>query len=437
MIIMNKQEKIFDRSNELIPGGVHSPVRSFKGLHTTPRFIKKAYGPYIEDIEDNNYIDFCMSFGPLILGHKNKEVEEELKKALERGWSFGTCEPYSLELAELILGKIKFIEQIRFVNSGTEAVMTALRLARGYTGKNKIIKFNGCYHGHSDSMLIKAGSGLAGTTEASSAGVPASIARDTIVLELGDLEKIKSVIQKEANEIAAVIIEPLPANYGLLIQDTNFLKGLRDLTSEHKILLIFDEVISGFRASFGGMSSKLQIKPDLVTYGKIIGGGLPVGAVAGPKEIMQHLAPLGGVYQAGTLSANPLAMIAGLTTCKRLTQETYDIITQFSNSITNVISRWLNEYDNGRFNDFELVTFESLFWIAPKWRDKDENGEDLNQRIIGPKDIPKDFTDKFYHLFEILLDKGIYISPNAYEVNFLSLAHDHQLVDELEKRLWN
>ncbi|TNE96757.1 MAG: aminotransferase class III-fold pyridoxal phosphate-dependent enzyme, partial [Deltaproteobacteria bacterium] len=298
---MTTQTEMFERSKQLVPGGVHSPVRSFKGLESTPRFIARGDGAKIWDTDGKDYIDFCMSFGPLILGHRNPGVEQELKEALERGWSYGACEPYSLQLLEFLLERLPFVDQMRFVNSGTEAVMTALRLARGVTGKSKIIKFNGCYHGHVDSMLIKAGSGLAGTAEASSAGVPKGTAEDTLILELGDLEEVKACFNDHKDQIAAIIVEPLPANNGLLIQEQSYLEGLREITKANGALLIFDEVISGFRVAFGGMAEKTGITPDIVTYGKIIGGGLPVGALAAKKEIMNHLAPIGNVYQAGTL----------------------------------------------------------------------------------------------------------------------------------------
>ena len=294
----DKQTNLFEQANEFIPGGVHSPVRSFKGLKSTPRFIKEGKGAYITDVSGKNYIDFCMSFGPLILGHQDEDVKEELKDALERGWSFGASEPYSLELARYLVERICFIDKVRFVNSGTEAVMTALRIARGATGRDKIIKFNGCYHGHIDSMLIKAGSGLAGTAEASSAGISTNVAQETIVLELGDKEAVEECLSNHGDQVAAIIIEPLPANNGLLIQHKEFLTFLREITKKHGVLLIHDEVISGFRiGGFQGMSCHTGIFPDLVTYGKVIGGGLPVGAVAGKKEYMDLLAPIGPVYQ--------------------------------------------------------------------------------------------------------------------------------------------
>ncbi|MBC99389.1 MAG: aspartate aminotransferase family protein [Halobacteriovoraceae bacterium] len=419
------QNELFEKSKCMVPGGVHSPVRSFKGLHTTPKFIKEAKGAKFWDTDGKEYIDFCMSFGPLILGHQNEEVSVKLKEQLDRGWSYGACEPYSLDLAEFLVSKLDFIDQIRFVNSGTEAVMTAVRLARGVTKKNKIIKFNGCYHGHLDSLLIKAGSGLAGTAEASSAGVPASIASDTLVLELGDLNAVKEVLENNKNDVALIAIEPLPANNGLLPQDLEFLKGLRSLCDEYGALLLFDEVISGFRVGLGGMAAKTGITPDIVTYGKIIGGGLPVGAVGAKKEVMEYLAPVGPVYQAGTLSANPLAMVGGLSTLTQLTEENYKLLENNTLKIVALFKKWFKEYNNGQFSHLNMVSESSLFWIHP--------GE-------APKracDIPANLADEFYTLFEILLEKGIYLAPNAYEVGFVSLAHNEAIISELEQKLFS
>lgn len=419
----NIQSELFSKSKTLVPGGVHSPVRSFKGLHTTPRFFKRAEGAYIYDVEDTKYIDFCMSFGPLILGHRNPKVEKALHEALSNGWSFGACEPYSLELAEYLLSRLPHVEQLRFVNSGTEAVMTALRLARGVTGRSKIIKFNGCYHGHVDSMLIKAGSGLAGEAEASSAGVPAGVAHDTLILELGDVEGVKKCFADHKDQIAAIIIEPLPANNGLMVQPVEFLKFLREICDQTCALLIFDEVISGFRVAFGGMAEVTGIKPDIVTLGKIIGGGLPVGAIGASKFIMEHLAPIGKVYQAGTLSANPLAMVGGLTTLKEMTPENYKKIEEQTKKITNLLSNWMKTYNNGQFSMFKVITYSSLFWIVPK------------ENVTKIADIPADLTENFNKLFEDLLNRGIYLAPNAYEVGFVSLAHDDTVLADLAKRL--
>lgn len=423
---MNKQTELFERSKKLVPGGVHSPVRSFKGLPVTPRFVKEASGAYFQDVEGKDYIDFCMSFGPLILGHKNSDVEKDLVGALSRGWSYGACEPYSLELAEFLIEKIPHVDQVRFVNSGTEAVMTALRLARGATGKNKIIKFDGCYHGHVDSMLIKAGSGLAGEATASSAGVPEGVAKDTLIVDLGDKEEVIKCFKDHPGEIAAIIIEPLPANNGLLVQTQEFLNFLREITKEHNALLIFDEVISGFRVAFGGMSEVTGIVPDITTYGKIIGGGLPVGAIASTNEIMGHLAPLGNVYQAGTLSANPLAMVGGLSTLKKLDDTTYFALETAGKKLESIFNDWFQNYDNGAFKDYHMTRYGSLFWILPGTRDIHRIG-----------DIPQDLTGRFNKLFPLLLEKGIYLSPNAYEVGFLSQAHNDFVLDDLKKRLWS
>lgn len=419
---MNNSE-LFEKSKKLVPGGVHSPVRSFKGLHTTPKFIQRADGAYIFDEEGKNYIDFCMSFGPLILGHRNSKVEEAVKDALTRGWSYGACEKYSLELADFIVNKIPFIDQIRFVNSGTEAVMTAIRLARGYTKKNKIIKFNGCYHGHTDAMLIKAGSGLAGTSTASSQGVSTSTSADTLICELGDLNKVADIFKDHPGEIAALFVEPLPANNGLLTQSQEYLEGLRKLCTDNDTLLVFDEVISGFRVEFGGMATLTGVTPDLVTYGKIIGGGFPVGAVAAKKEIMECLAPIGDVYQAGTLSANPVAMVAGLENLKQLTPDFYKSLSKNSERVTSLLTQWM--HGNG-FEDYTVSSFKSLFWAIP-----------TDQKILCPGGIPENLNERFFSLFQILLEKGIYLSPNAYEVGFVSIAHNDQVLKDLKDRLWS
>ncbi|MBT3583454.1 MAG: aminotransferase class III-fold pyridoxal phosphate-dependent enzyme, partial [Halobacteriovoraceae bacterium] len=290
----------------------------------------------------------------------------------------------------------------------------------------KIIKFNGCYHGHTDSMLIKAGSGLAGTAEASSAGVPSGVAEDTLILELADLAAVAECFQAHPDQIAAIIIEPLPANCGLLPQRIEFLQGLRQLSLENKSLLIFDEVISGFRMGLGGMVEKTGIVPDLTTYGKVIGGGLPVGAVAGKKQVMENLAPIGKVYQAGTLSANPLAMVGGLSTLKELTPAFYQKLEKNSEKIVTTFGQWFKEYEGGKFSHYQIVRQGSLFWLQP-------NSDKIEQSC----NIPADLCEKFYPLFETLLNKGIYLSPNAFEIGFVSGAHDDSVCAELKKRLWD
>jgi len=418
---MNSNE-LFEKSLRYVPGGVHSPVRSFKGLHTTPRFINRGKGAYIWDEDGKNYIDFCMSFGPLIHGHQDPEIKEAIIKALENGWTFGAYEKYSLETAEYIVNKISFIEQIRFMSSGTEAVMTAVRLARGITGRSKIVKFNGCYHGHLDSMLIKAGSGLAGTAEASSKGVTSQQAGDTLICELGDLEEVKRVFEDHKDQIAAIFVEPLPANNGLLIQHESFLKGLREICDKNCALLVFDEVISGFRIGFGGMAERTGIFPDLVTYGKIIGGGMPVGACAGPKKFMEFLAPIGPVYQAGTLSGNPVAMAAGLVNLKKLTPEAYVKLNTNTTGVVKVMTEWMNA--NG-FDDYQTIQFESLFYPIS-----------THEKLTNITQLPKNMNERFFALFKVMLEKGIYLAPNAYEVGFGSLAHDEKVIEDLRNRLW-
>ncbi len=415
-------DQLFEKSLQFVPGGVHSPVRSFSGLKTTPRFMKWANGAYIYDEEDNKYIDFCMSFGPLIHGHANLDIKEKIIEAVERGWTYGACEKYSLELAEYMVERLPFADQVRFMSSGTEAVMTALRIARGYTGKQKIIKFNGCYHGHLDSMLIKSGSGLAGTATASSAGVTDQTASDTLVCELGDLSELERVFQENSGDIAGVIIEPLPANYGLLVQDQSYLEAVQKLCQNNNALLIFDEVISGFRIGFGGMAMRTGINPDLVTYGKIIGGGMPVGAVCGRRDVMEKLAPIGPVYQAGTLSANPVAMAAGLANMKKLTPEFYSDLNDKSQNIRMVFKEW---FMSGEFSDYHIKHFDSLMWFTP-----------TDSVINNPRLIPSNSGERFAELFDTLLKKGVYIAPNGYEVGFMSSAHDDKVCDDLKERLW-
>ncbi len=419
---MNSNE-LFQRSLQYVPGGVHSPVRSFKGLHTTPRFINRGKGAMIWDEDGKDYVDFCMSFGPLIHGHQDPEIKEAIIKALDNGWTFGACEKYSLELAEYIVNRIGFIEQIRFMNSGTEAVMTAIRLARGVTGRAKIIKFNGCYHGHTDSMLIKAGSGLAGEAEASSKGVTEQQASDTLICELGDLNEVKEVFERFPKDIAAIFIEPLPANNGLLVQTQEFLQGLRDLCTKYGAMLVFDEVISGFRIGFGGMAEKTGITPDIVTYGKIIGGGMPVGAVAGKKAVMEFLAPIGPVYQAGTLSGNPVAMAAGLVNLKKLTPAAYEKLEVNSQNIVKLMNEWMQK--NG-FEDYQTIQYGSLFYPISS-----------HNKLTKIGDLPSNMNERFKKLFEVMLNKGIYLAPNAYEVGFVSLAHNESVQEELKRRLWN
>src|SRR5438477_8251801 len=309
--------KYFERALRVCPGGVHSPVRAFKGVGGTPIFFRSAQGAKLTSVDGREYIDFCQSFGPLMLGHRDTDVSGAVEEAIETAWSFGASEPYSLDLAEWITSRLPWVEMLRFVSSGTEAVMSALRVARAATNRNRILKFEGCYHGHSDSLLVKAGSGLAGEAASSSAGVSENVAGETLVAALDDEGAVREVFDQHGQEIAAVILEPLPANYGLLIQRREFIDEVSKLAHANGALVIFDEVISGFRVALGGMAQVLGIRPDLVTYGKVIGGGFPVAAYGGRKELMELVAPVGPVYQAGTLSANPVGMRAGLRTLQK------------------------------------------------------------------------------------------------------------------------
>lgn len=397
--------ELFSKSKKVTPGGVHSPVRSFKGIESGPIFFSSASGSKLYDMNNREYLDLCSSFGPLLLGHRDPDVEEAVKGVIGKVWSFGAPEPYSLELASYICDHLPWIDKIRFVSSGTEAVMSALRLARGATNRSMILKFDGCYHGHVDSMLVKSGSGLAGVGESSSAGVSEQTARETLVAPLNDKEAVKDLFKQYPDEIAAIIIEPLPANYGLLKQSQDYLEFLRETCDENGSLLIFDEVISGFRVAFGGMAEVTGITPDIVTYGKIIGGGFPVGAFAGKKEVMNFLAPDGPVYQAGTLSANPVSMVAGLATLKKIKSTNANTV---ASEKCHLFSDKVNQIFND--NDIHLTCHRdaSLFFIAKE------------KHLSSPHQFDDSHAPLFQAIYPQLLDKGIYMAPAAFEVGFFS-----------------
>lgn len=402
-------EALFTKAKTYFPGGVNSPVRAFKSVEGGPLFIKKGDGCHIWDEDGNQFIDFCCSWGPLILGHNNQKVYNGIVNALQNGASFGAPTVLENELAELILSRNPFIEKIRFVSSGTEAVMSALRLARGYTGKKKVLKFEGCYHGHVDSMLVKAGSGLVTFGQSSSAGVPEEYANETLVLPLNDIEALRACIHEYKDELACAIIEPIPANNGLLLQEKTFLLELRKLCTENGILLFFDEVISGFRVGFNGAAELFDIKPDLITYGKIIGGGLPVGAYGASAEIMSCVSPDGPVYQAGTLSGNPVAMAAGIA---QLTECAQPGFYEDQEERTLFFVNKVNNYAKSKGYNFELITVGSVFWLS----------FDGKKTIRRADEIDSDMTG-FKNLFAALLDRGVYIGPSGYEVGFISQAH--------------
>ena len=411
-----KSEALFEKAKKYFPGGVNSPVRAFRSVGGTPLFIQKGKGSHIWDADGNEFIDFCGSWGPLILGHANDKVVDAIKRTVENGSSFGAPTALENDLAELILSNNKYIKKIRFVSSGTEAVMSAIRLARGFTNRDKILKFEGCYHGHLDALLVKAGSGLVTFGNTSSAGIPESFVNETIVVSLNNEAAVKQAFAEFKDQIACVIIEPIPANNGLLLQRKEYLQFLREICTENKTLLIFDEVINGFRAGFDGAAGYYAIQPDIITYGKIIGGGLPVGMYGASADIMSHISPEGNVYQAGTLSGNPVAMAAGiaqLTEClKPGFYEELERKTQFL--IAAIFSNLKSQITN-----LKIFSVGSIFWIA--FTDKEV--------VRTSEEIDADSMKHFKILHKELLERGIYLGPSGYEVGFVCEAHtDEDLI---------
>lgn len=412
-----KSEQLFEKAKKYFPGGVNSPVRAFRSVGGTPLFIQSGKGSKIKDADGNQFIDYCCSWGPLLLGHAPSPVVSAIKETVESGSSFGAPTALENELAELILTNNPFIEKIRFVSSGTEAVMSAIRLARGFTGKNKIIKFEGCYHGHSDSLLVKAGSGLVTLGNSSSSGVPEAIVGETIVLPLNNKEAVEKAFEEYKNDIAVVIIEPIPANNGLLLQEKSYLEFLREITKKNNAVLLFDEVISGFRIGFTGAAGYYNIQPDIITYGKIIGGGLPVGAYGASAEIMSHISPEGNVYQAGTLSGNPVAMAAGIAQLKEcLKNNFYEDLERKTLKLVNGITEKTKKHQD----KFKLHTVGSIFWFA-------FSGQ---ENIRTSEEIDADSMKYFRSMHAILLENGIYLGPSGYEVGFMSEAHTDEDIEK-------
>lgn len=420
MMKREKSEALFEKAKNYFPGGVNSPVRAFRSVGGTPLFIEKGKGARIWDADGNEYVDFCCSWGPLILGHANDKVVDAVKKTVENGSSFGAPTRLENELAELILKNNTYVEKIRFVSSGTEAVMSAIRLARGYTKRNKILKFEGCYHGHSDSLLVKAGSGLVTFGSSSSAGVPESFVNETIVVALDNEVAVKQAFTDFKNEIACVIIEPIPANNGLLLQRKEFLEFLRTICTENGTLLLFDEVISGFRVGFTGASGYYNIQPDIITYGKIIGGGLPVGMYGASAKIMSNISPEGAVYQAGTLSGNPVAMAAGIAQLTECLKEGFyqDLEKKTNNFVTA-----LNEYAVHQRYSFKVFSVGSIFWFA--FTDA--------VSISTAEEIVPESMNYFRVLHKELLQRGIYLGPSGYEVGFISEAHSETTLSAVQR----
>lgn len=416
-----KSAALFDEAKGYFPGGVNSPVRAFKSVSGPPLFIKEGEGCRITDEDDNTYIDFCCSWGPLILGHNNKQIREEVIATVTKGTSFGTPTKLGNLLGKLILDNNRFIDKIRFVSSGTEAVMSAIRLARGVTGKSKILKFEGCYHGHVDSLLVKAGSGLVTFGESTSAGIPEAFAKETIVIPLDDKAALDQALELHHEDLAGVIIEPIPANNGLLLQDKEFLLHLREKCTEYGVLLIFDEVISGFRVGFEGAAGHYNIQPDIITYGKIIGGGMPVGAYAASHEIMSHIAPEGAVYQAGTLSANPVAMSAGYAALKQLLAPDFY---QNQRERTLYFLSLLEEHCKANNYPVQFPSIGSIFWVCF-----------AENRITRADQIDPAKMELFKVLHHELLQSGCYLGPSGYEVGFISAAHTKEDLKEAAEKV--
>lgn len=417
-----RSEKLWKRALAVFPGGVNSPVRAFKSVGGNPVFIKRGKGTHVTDVDGNRYLDFLSSWGPLILGHANRSVVRATRRAALKGSTFGAVTEAEVLLGEFITSHLEFVQKVRFVSSGTEAVMTALRLARGITGKPMVIKFEGCYHGHNDALLARAGSGLltlsGNIAESSSPGVPEDIVRNTLVLPLDDSAAIDAAIAKYGDQIACAIIEPLPANAGLLPQRKAFIEFLITSCRARNILVIFDEVISGFRLGIGGYTQREQLFPDIITYGKIIGGGLPVGAIAGSAAIMDQLAPQGPIYQAGTLSGNPLAMSAGLAALSELAANrgaVYRHLEKLSEHLEAAFTKDVQPLFANRDWQILLVRDASLFWFSFQ-----KTGATKIQRQVTQIES---FSQAAYALiFHAMLKRGIYLAPSAYEVGFLNAA---------------
>lgn len=414
-----KSEALFERAVKCIPGGVNSPVRAFGSIGGTPRFIKKAKGSHIFDVDGNEYIDYIDSWGPCILGHDHPAIREAVVKAAENGLSFGCATEIEVEMAEFICERIPSIEMIRMVNSGTEAVMSALRAARGYTGRDKIIKFAGCYHGHSDAMLVSAGSGVMTSGVPDSAGVTKGCTQDTLTAVYNDLDSVRKIMEANEGQVAAVIVEPVGANMGVVLPEEGFLQGLRDLCTKNGALLIFDEVITGFRLGFTGAQGRFGVTPDLTTYGKIIGAGMPVGAYGGRKEIMEMVSPAGPVYQAGTLSGNPIAMAAGLTQL-RILYENPDIYQKLEKkgeklygSITEILAEKQAPCRVNHIGSLGCVFFTT---------------ESVTDYASAKTSDTKAYADYFHYM----LNHGVHLAPAQFEAMFLSDAHTSE---DIEKTL--
>ncbi|MFQ5675004.1 MAG: glutamate-1-semialdehyde 2,1-aminomutase [bacterium] len=415
-MISPNSERLFQRAQKSIPGGVNSPVRAFKAVGGTPRFIERAKGAYVYDADGNQYIDYLASWGPMIVGHAHPQVLEGVRNAIARGTSYGAPTEVEVELADMVIDAVPSMELVRFVNSGTEATMSALRLARAFTKRDKIVKFEGCYHGHADMLLVQAGSGVTTLGLPNSPGVPKAAVEHTLVAEFNNLDSVKAFFERWAGEIAAVIVEPIAGNMGVVPPEPGFLDELRRITKAHDSLLIFDEVITGFRVAYGGAQSLYNVMPDLTCLGKIIGGGFPVGAYGGRRDIMEQMAPVGPVYQAGTLSGNPVAMTAGLLTLKLLRQDgTYDKLDALADELASGIQQAF-ETANRPISQTRVGSMLGMFFT--------------DNKVMDFKSAKTSNTEQYASYFQAMLSRGVYIAPSQFEATFVSLAHSRNDIEK-------
>ncbi|GAB54170.1 glutamate-1-semialdehyde 2,1-aminomutase [Glaciecola punicea ACAM 611] len=412
---MTNSETLFARAQLTIPGGVNSPVRAFKAVGGTPRFIARADGPYMFDVDNNRYIDYINSWGPMVLGHNNQAIREAVIKASENGLSYGAPTEAEIQMAELVSSIVPSMEMVRMVNSGTEATMSAIRLARGYTGRDKLLKFEGCYHGHADSLLVKAGSGALTLGVPSSPGVPDDVAKHTLTVDFNNIDSVKQAFVEHGHDIACIIVEPVAGNMNCILPVPGFLEGLRTICDEYGAVLIFDEVMTGFRVSLGGAQERFNVMPDLTCLGKVIGGGMPVGAFGGKREILTHIAPTGPVYQAGTLSGNPIAMAAGLCALTQLKAEGfYDSIFKNTQAIADGFQQMADK------NGIALSTnvAGSMFGIFF-----------TDEKVTSYKQATSVNQAQFNQFYHSMLSEGVYMAPASYEAGFVSKMHTSDVVD--------
>ena len=407
---MSRSEILFANAQKHIPGGVNSPVRAFRSVGGTPLFFKHAEGAYVTDEDDRRYVDYVGSWGPMILGHSHPQVLDAVRRQLEHGLSYGAPTAMETEMAELVCSLVPSLEMVRMVSSGTEATMSAIRLARGYTGRDAIIKFEGCYHGHSDSLLVKAGSGALTQGVPNSAGVPADFAKHTLTLPFNKLDAVAKTLAEVGTEVACIIVEPVAGNMNCVPPAPGFLEGLRSLCEQYGVVLIFDEVMTGFRVALGGAQALYGVTPDLSTFGKIIGGGMPVGCFGGKREIMQHIAPLGPVYQAGTLSGNPLAMAAGLTTLKLISRPG---LHQELSDYTSDLLQGLQRRADAAGIAFTTTQAGGMFGLYFS----------SSEQIVTFEDVLTSDSERFKRFFHLMLEGGVYLAPSAFEAGFTSIAH--------------